>query len=122
VLHQLLDEGPGICGAGAWGFGEKDEERFLSAQADTFAGSERGKKKRRPASLEMTGGWWRWRKLNLDAEHLDAEHGVDSGAGGFGGGFAAFQRGKRSLLGVWRRSGGLVRGRLLGGRLCGGGR
>jgi hypothetical protein len=33
------------------------EERFLSAQADTFAGSEREKKKRRPAPLGMTVLW-----------------------------------------------------------------
>ena len=65
------------------------------------------------------------RKLKLDAEHLDAEHlyaehGVDSGAGSFDRGLAAFQGGKRRLLGVWRWrwSGGLVRGRLLHSRLC----
>jgi hypothetical protein len=39
ILRYLLDEGSGICGAAAWGFEERREERFLSAQADTFAGT-----------------------------------------------------------------------------------
>ena len=34
------------------------EERFLSAQADAFAGSEREIRKRRLASLGMTGVGW----------------------------------------------------------------
>jgi hypothetical protein len=50
---------------------------------------------------------------------LYAEHGVDSGAGSLDRGLTAFQRGKRR---VWRWSGRLVRGRLLPGSLCGGGR
>ena len=32
---ELLDEGPGICGAAARGYAELGEERFLSPQADT---------------------------------------------------------------------------------------
>src|SRR5260370_42115037 len=42
---------------GRSGHGARREERFLTAQADAFAGAN-AEAKSRPASFEMTGGGW----------------------------------------------------------------